>query len=72
MIRINYISDELLVKMDETAVYFDTRYTYTLYEMRVKTESVWSGCSVNKRCIAAAADGTYLPLFLIFKATENE
>ena len=40
----------------------------------MKTVSVRRGCSVSKRCtvcIAVAADGTKLPLFVIFKAAEN-
>ncbi len=74
MIRMNSIEGNLFVNMDEIAVYFDTHHNYTINEKGAKTVSVRHGCSNNKRCtvwITVAANGTKLPLFVIFKGASN-
>ena len=74
LIRMNNVDENLFVNMDETAVYFDTHHNYTVNEKGAKTVSVRHGCSNNKRCtvcITVAADGTKLPLFVIFKGAIN-
>ena len=74
LVQMEDVSDNKFVNMDETAVYFDTHHNYTISEKGAKTVSVPRGSSVNKRCIvciAVAADGTKLPLFVIFKGAVN-
>ncbi len=70
LMRMNEISRNVFVNMDETAVYFDSQNNYTVCERGAKTVSVRRRSSMNKRCtvcITFAADRTNLPLFLIFK-----
>ena len=70
----NNVEEKLFVNMGETAIYFDTHSNCTVSEKGMRTVSIRRGCSVSKKCtvcIAVAADGTKLPLFVIFKAADN-
>ena len=63
MVHMNSIPRNMFVNMDETAVYFDTDYNYTVNKKGAKTVSVRHGSSDNKRCtvcVTVAADGTKL------------
>lgn len=74
MVRTNNVDDDLLMNVDETGINFHRHSNYTVCEKGAKTISVRHSCSVNKRCtvcIAAAADGTKLPLLGIFNTAEN-
>ena len=60
--------------MDETAVYFDMHYNYSVDRRGAKTESVRRGssdCKLCTVCVTIAADGIKLPLLLIFKGAGN-
>ena len=69
LINMSSVSENLFLNMDESAVYFENQN-----EKCEKTVSVRYGSSSDKRCtvcIAFAADGTKLPLFVIFKGSIN-
>ncbi len=66
----NSISKNAFVNKDEIAVHFDLRSNYTVSEEGANNLSVCCGSPANKRrtvCIAVSADGTKLPLFVIYK-----
>lgn len=70
LVRMNKISNNALVKMDETAVYFGSQSNCAVNEKGAKTVSVRCGRIANECstvCIAVAANGTKLLLFFIIK-----
>ena len=74
MVQMNSILRNMFVNIDETVVYFDTDYNYTVSKRGAKTVSVQHGNSNKKQCtvcITVAADGIKPTLFVIFKGAVN-
>ena len=67
------VSSHWVVNMDETAVYFEPKSRTTI--ARKGEKSITATCSGSSMritvCVAAAADGTRLPLFLVFKGKSD-
>ena len=73
MVQMISILRNVFGNMDETALYFDTAYNYTVSKRGAKTVSVQHGSSDSKRstvCLTVAADGIILR-FIIFKGAVN-
>ena len=74
-IHMKGVNSSMFVNMDETAIYFDNHHNYAINEKGAKIVPVRHGSSANKRCtvcVTVTADGTRLPLFIIFKGSPNE
>ena len=70
----NNIDENLIVNMDETAVYFNTNHSYPINEKGARTVTVRHGCSKKNCCILCITITAYrakLPLLVIFKGAIN-
>jgi len=68
--KIRNVARNMVCNMDETAIYFDTKAIYTIEAKGSQTVLVRAGDTYSQRatlCVTVAADGTKLPLFIIFK-----
>lgn len=64
------VHSSMFIKLNETAVYFESKSEITVHKMEAQTVPIWHSGSNDKRltaCVSVASSGEKMSLLLIFK-----